>query len=529
MRSAGRRGGAACGWGLCLGLVVGPTLARATAPVHAQQQLLAAPMRGAGDLFGQAIAADGSFAAVGASARTVIYQDAGAFYLLQRVAGAWSVIGTYEEPATTSPGRALGAALALGDDLLAVGAPGYGNVGIVYVYAYAPGTGWVLQVSVASPVQTPFARFGAAVGVSQGQVLVGETPGSLPADDMVIGTAHVYDAAQNWAATQTLTATDSAMGDRFGFAIAAEGETAVIAAPGKESARGAVYVFTRSAGVWTAAQKLVIAGDRAEGDFFGHSLALAGDRVLVGAYGRYGQLGAAYLFVRSGETWTQTQELTAETPMAAEVFGGRVALTTEHALVAGWGYEFVDMIGSRGGGYLYRGSGEQLSLLAALRADDGVPGDLLGVGAALGEGSALLGAPYDDAPTEPTFDPSKAPGAARVFGLVQAIGEGCVDDLDCASGRCCEGLCVLLEVCEVSGSSGEPGSTSTATSEAPTTGAPLPEGTSEAAPPEVMFEAGEAGCACREAPDRGGAAAVLLGLGVLSLRRRRVAGGGADV
>ena len=266
------------------------------------------------------VAADGSFAAVGASARTVIYQDAGAFYLLQRVAGAWSVIGTYEEPATTSPGRALGAALALGDDLLAVGAPGYGNVGIVYVYAYAPGTGWVLQVSVASPVQTPFARFGAAVGVSQGQVLVGETPGSLPADDMVIGTAHVYDAAKNWAATQTLTATDSAMGDRFGFAIAAEGDTAVIAAPGKESARGAVYVFTRSAGVWTAAQKLVIAGDRAEGDFFGHSLALAGDRVLVGAYGRYGQLGAAYLFVRSGETWAQTQELTAEVPMAAEVF-----------------------------------------------------------------------------------------------------------------------------------------------------------------------------------------------------------------
>ncbi len=515
---------------LWLGLWLMPAAATATAPVHAQTQLLAAPMRGAGDLFGQAIAVDGDFAVVGAPGRTVVYQKAGAFYLLQRVDATWSVIATYEEPVTTAPDREMGSSLAIGDDLLAVGGPGHSSIGVVYVYAYSMATGWVLQTSVGSPMPTVYSRFGTAVGVSQGQVLVGETPTTLPAmTDMVIGKAHVYDAAKSFAVTQTLTPQDSQMGDRFGYAIAVDGDTAVIAAPGKESARGAVYVFTRSEGVWAAAQKLVIAGDRVENDFFGHALALAGDRALVGAYGRYGQLGAAYLFVRSGETWTQTQELTAETPMPSEVYGARVALTAEHALVGGWGFEFVDAIGGRGGGYLYRGSGDLLTLLAALRADDGVPGDLLAVGAALSEGSALLGAPYDDAPTDPVFDASKAPGSARVFGLVQAPGEPCVDDLDCeAMVRCCDAVCVEVEACEVTTSSSGGSVGSSGTVDPPTMGSGTPEGTSEAELPGVVFAAGEAGCGCVEAPGRG-AGAVVMGLVLLSLRRRRVASRGGGV
>lgn len=512
---------------LCLWLV--PTAAAATAPVRAQKQLLAAPMRGAGDLFGQAIAADRDFAVVGAPARSVVAARAGAFYLLQRVDEVWSVIATHEEPVTAVVDRDLGFSLAIGDELLAAGAPGYSSIGVVYVYTYTMATGWVTETTVASPEPTAYSRFGTAVGVSQGQLLVGETPTALPAmTDTVIGKTYVYDAAQNWAVTQTLTPQDSQMGDRFGYAIAVDGDTAVIAAPGKESGRGAVYVFTRSAGVWTTAQKLVIAGDRVENDFFGHALAIAGDRVLVGAYGRYGQLGAAYLFVRSGGTWTQTQELTAEVPMASEVFGARVALTAEHALVGGWGYQFVDAIGGRGGGYLYRGSGDVLTLLAALRADDGVPGDLLGVGLALSEGSALLGAPQDDAPTEPVFDASKAPGSARVFGLVQAPGEPCVDDLDCeAPVRCCEAVCVATDACEAATSSSGSGGSSGAV-DPPTTASGAPEGTSEPEVPGVMFEAGQAGCGCRESPGRV-AGAVVMGMMLLSLRRRRVAGRGPGV
>lgn len=518
-------------WALGVGLMAAPAVVRAAAPVHAQEQLLAAPERGPGDLFGQMLAVDGDFAVVGAPARTAVYANAGVFYLLQRLGGAWSVIATFEELATTSPGRALGSALAIGDELMAVGAPGQSYVGVAYVYAYSQTDGWVLQAPVASPVPALYARFGTAVGVSGGQALIGETPVTLPAmGDVFQGKTHVYAAAADWAVTQTLAPQDGEAGDRFGFAIAVDGDTAVIAAPGKEAARGAVYVFTRSAEVWTEAKKLVIAGDRVASDFFGHSVAIAGDRVLVGAYGRYGQLGAAYLFVREDGVWTQTQELTAETPMLAEVFGGRVALTDEHALVSGWGFEFVEEIGSRGGGYLYRGSGEQLTLLAALRADDGVPGDLLGVGAALSRESALLGAPYDDAQTEPVFDKSKAPGSARVFGLLQGKGEPCVDDLDCGpAARCCEAVCAAPDACEEPGTGTGELEGSSGTVETPTTGAEPPESSSGAGPPGLLFEAGQGGCGCDAGPWRGEGALVVSWMMVLGLRRRRVARPGAGV
>jgi hypothetical protein len=513
--------------GLVVGLVGAPQVAEAAAPVHAQEQLLAAPMRGAGDRFGHAIAVDGDFAVIGAPSRTVTYAGAGAFYLLQRAGGTWSVIGTFEETLTSGPSRELGTSLAIGDDLLAVGAPGSGAVGVTYVYAYAKATGWTLQVPVSSPTPTLYSRFGAAVGVSQGQVLVGETPVSLPAmGDMVIGQTHVYDAAQSWAVTQTLTPQDSQIGDRFGYAIAVDGDTAVISAPGKESARGAVYVFTRSAGTWSSAQKLVIAGDRVENDFFGNSVAIVGDRVLIGAYGRFGQLGAAYLFVREGDAWMQTQEITAETPTVTEAFASRVALTAEHAVVSGWGFQAVEGIGGRGGGYLYRGSGELVNLLAALRADDGVPGDLLGVGAALSEQSALLGAPYDDAPTEPVFVSSKAPGSARVFGLQQALGEFCVDDLDCGAGAlCCESACTAVAACVGPGSSSGEIEGSSGSGDVPTTGTDVPETSGGPELPGLSFEPGEVGCGCREAPGRGvGMIGMICGLMLLGLRRRRVAG-----
>ncbi|MBK9754176.1 MAG: FG-GAP repeat protein [Nannocystis sp.] len=524
MRGLGR--GLVVGLGLWrgLGLVVGlvPVVAAAMVPVHAQQQPIVAPVRGAGDQFGSAIAVDGDFAVIGAPTRTSVYLGAGAFYLLQRSGDTWTVTLTYDELTTTSPNRALGSSLAIRGDLLAVGAPGASAVGQTYLYRYTRGLGWTMATLLGSPLPTVGARFGAAVGVAQGQVLVGETVESLPPVDMVTGKAHVFDEASSWVATQTLTPVDSEAGDRFGLAIAVDGDIAVIGAPGKEGARGAAYVWTRFGATWTQAQKLVIAGDRVIDDFFGQTVAVAGERVLVGAYGRNGQLGAAYLFVRSGDTWTQTQELTADEPTMFEVFGGRVALTSEHALVAGWGYEFVDAIGSRGGGYLFRGSGEALTMLAALRADDGVPGDLLGVGAALSDQAALLGAPFDDAPANPP-NMSKAPGSAQVFGLLQAVGEGCVDDLDCgAEARCCEDVCAEVSLCAVAGSSsggGEGSSGGAATT--PTTGGPE-QGSSGTGPPGVSFEPGEAGCACGATRPSGVAAAWCFAL-LLSLRRRRVA------
>lgn len=512
---------------VAVALVLASGAARAAAPVRAQEQQLVAPMRGAGDLFGVSAVIDGELGAIGAPQRAVgVHAFAGEVYLLQRSAGTWAVTGSLPEVASAATSRDLGRALGLRDGLLAVGAPGHSQSrGGVYIYAYSPGTGWVLQALVASPEGLPGARLGVAVDCADGLVLAGETVQTLPPADAVTGKVHVFDQAQGWMRVQVLTPQDAEGGDRFGTALAIAGELAVVGAPGKDGLRGAAYVFSRAGGTWTQTAKLVIADERGPGDYFGAAVAIEGERVLVGAFGRGGQAGAAFVFAPVNGKWTQVQALTAEAPLAPETFGGRVALAGGRALVSGWGHEYVAEVGARGGAYLFgRGDDEQdeFRLLAALRADDGVPGDYLGIGAALSADAALLGAPFDDAPAQPTPMLGSALGSAYVFALAQAAGEPCARDGDCAGGhRCCDAVCAPLAECEAA-STGEPGPTGSSGSDAAadtgeTTG--VASTSSGGQFPQVEIDPRTDGCAC--APADREIAGVWLGLWALGWRRRR--------
>jgi hypothetical protein len=270
------------------------------------------------------------------------------------------------------------------------------------------------------------------------------------------------------------------------------------------------------------------------GDFFGAAVAVAGERVVVGAFGRAAGQGAAFVFERDGDGWVQVQALGAEVPAEMEQFGKHVALRGDRVVVSGQGFEQAPMVGSRGGAYLFshddasdegEAQGDHFRLLAALRADDGVPGDTLGVGTELTDREVFLGAPFDDAPAQPAPDLSKAPGSAYLFGLTQAIGEPCGRDEDCGpAALCCALACAAVDACEPAApTTGGPGSSSggeTPTSGAATTGGSTSTGAGEV--PEAQFEPGDAGCAC-DAEARGGDMIEMAGVLVLTmlLRRRR--------
>src|SRR6185436_11880672 len=93
-----------------------------------------------------------------------------------------------------------------------------------------------------------------------------------------------------------------AAGDLFGSSVAVAGDTAVVGAPlrdGKGKDSGAAYVFVRSGVTWSQQAKL-LADDGAAGDEFGISVAVSGDTAVVGAYSRDDKgtdSGAAYAFV----------------------------------------------------------------------------------------------------------------------------------------------------------------------------------------------------------------------------------------
>jgi hypothetical protein len=105
-----------------------------------------------------------------------------------------------------------------------------------------------------------------------------------------------------------LVAGDEAGAGMFGVsaALSTDGNTAIVGGSADSSGAGAAWIFTRSNGAWTEQAKLV--GTGATGSALqGIAVALSGDgnTALVGGYGDTADNGAAWVFVRSGTTWSQ--------------------------------------------------------------------------------------------------------------------------------------------------------------------------------------------------------------------------------
>jgi hypothetical protein len=198
-----------------------------------------------------------------------------------------------------------------------------------------------------------------------------------------------------WELQAKLTAGDAETSDQFGGCVAVDGDTIVAGATLKADSTGAAYVFTRSGGTWSQQAKLV-ALDAVVGDRFGNAAAIDGNTAVVGAYTRAGSTGAAYVFTRSGETWSQQAKLTGSDSAAFDIFGEYVALATETVFVGA-----KDNDSSRGAVYAFTRSGGVWSQQAKLLASNSAPntyfgrsiavdGDTLAVSRAFGAGITYL-------------------------------------------------------------------------------------------------------------------------------------------
>lgn len=120
------------------------------------------------------------------------------------------------------------------------------------------------------------------------------------------------ESGTNWVQQQKLIANDAQGADLFGnsVSVSADGNIALIGAPGKDAGTGVAYIFARSGATWTQQQELT-AGDGAVSDHFEWSVAMSGDgnTAVIGAFGRNSSAGGTYIFVRNGATWMVQQEL----------------------------------------------------------------------------------------------------------------------------------------------------------------------------------------------------------------------------
>jgi hypothetical protein len=189
---------------------------------------------------------------------------------------------------------------------------------------------------------------------------------------------------------------DLASGDRFGQSVAVSGNTVVVGAPranvnGNDD-QGAAYIFTRSGTTFTRTAKLT-APDGVPFANFGGAVAISGDTAIVGARCTGTCPGAAYLFTRDGNgTWTYRTKLTASDGHNGDYFGFSLAMQGRTAMVGAL-YGAGLPLNGPGAVYLFSEAGGVWTERTRVAAPDGEPGDWFGYSVGLSGQTFVAGAP----------------------------------------------------------------------------------------------------------------------------------------
>lgn len=399
-----------------------------------QQKLL--PDNGASTIrFGTAVAVDGTTAVV--SARGVV--NHGAAYVFVRDGATWAQQAELLID-DGNPGDNYGYSVAVSGDTVLVGAflgTISGNTtGSVYVFTRKGGV-WTQQAKLSADDGKGLDLFGISVALAGDTAIVG----AFQAGKGKPGEAYVFVRnGDTWSEQAKLRAEDGAHADDFGISVALSGDTALIGADAvgaQGEASGAAYFFVRDGQTWKQQAK-VVASDHAAYNFFGNPVAIAGNTAIVGSYlasGGASNSGEAYLFVRDGAKWTEQKKLTASDGAAGDGFGISVAIAGDTVAVGA-----LDGSGKSahsGTAYVFQkscsGAWVQKQKLAA---SDGATSDEFGYQVALSGSSLLVGAAAHD-------DQGKDSGAAYYFSLTGMLknGQPCVEDSACAGGACLDGVC----------------------------------------------------------------------------------------
>jgi hypothetical protein len=187
---------------------------------------------------------------------------------------------------------------------------------------------------------------------------------------------------------QSITGSDTTAGDQFGFSVGISGDYAVIGAPNADisgnSNQGAAYIFKRDGDTWSQEAKIT-ANDGAADDQFGCSVAISDDStnnvtyVIIGAYSddiTHSNQGSAYIFTRSGTTWSQ-YKIYANDGSTGDQFGYAVSITNTYAAI---GANYADISGNsyQGAAYVFNYDGSTWAQQQKIVASDGMSFDNFG-------------------------------------------------------------------------------------------------------------------------------------------------------
>ena len=315
-------------------------------------------------------------------------------------------------PSTASVGDRFGYAVDVAGDFAVVGAylddpAGLTNAGSAIVFERTGESSWT-QVAVLNGDLNPDdaqSYFGWSVAVDGDTVAIGAM---LDRDNGYrSGAAYVFQkdagGTDNWGRVAKVTGVDVDNSDYFGRSIDISGDSIVVGASIKDGAIGAAYVFERNQGGidnWGQAAKLAPA-QLGSGDRFGQDVAIDQNRIVVGAFRDNDQgtnAGTAYVFDRSGTNWNQTTQLYATDAVAQDFFGYSVAVDGDRIAI---GSPQSDITGANQVGAVYvfdkdTGGSNNWGQSGKLTAEDATAGDRLGWSVGLAGSRVVSGAVQAD-------------------------------------------------------------------------------------------------------------------------------------
>jgi len=463
----------------------------------AQQAYLKASNSENNDEFGQAVAVSGNTVVIGAdredSSATGVNGDeasngafeSGGAYVFVRNGAGWSQ-QAYLKASNTDAGDFFGGAIAISGDTVVVGAIGersnatgvngdetddsLAGAGAAYVFVRS-GSDWSQEAYLKASNTGGADSFGFAVAVDGDLAVVGahwEDSNATGVDGnqsdnsaIHAGAAYAFTrSGTTWSQSAYLKAASSDMNDLFGISVGVAGSTVMVGVPGESSSAtgidgdptdnsaagsGAAYVFFHDGAAW-GQQAYVKASNSASGDSFGRSVAASGDTVLVGAYledsnasGVNGDetdnslsgAGAAYVFTRTGSTWSQQAYLKASNPGLTDFFGLAVSVSGDAAVIGAGsedssatgvdGDESDNGAGNSGAAYAFTRSGTTWSQAAYLKASNTGFSDDFGGSVGIDGDTVVAGARLEDSAADSVNgeqgNTALDPGACYVFDL----------------------------------------------------------------------------------------------------------------
>jgi hypothetical protein len=191
-----------------------------------------------------------------------------------------------------------------------------------------------------------------------------------------------------------IVASDGEEGDLFGSSVAISGDYAIVGAPNdkvNDISSGSAYILKRNGDTWEQIQKLV-ADDAGSSFYFGFSVSISNDYAIIGAYGWQNYQGSAYIFKRTGATWSQIQKLVANDGQGLDKFGYSVSIFGNFCIV-GTPYKKINSM-YYGAMYIFKNSNNNWSQV--YKYDGNNQNDYFGKAVAITEKYAIVGSPYID-------------------------------------------------------------------------------------------------------------------------------------